>query len=691
MRTNTQGRRRDDNEKVGIPIVIAIGLALALAALTGCGGLGGSGSAASPMSDAGTSGGDTSGGGGYAGGADVTAPADTAAPPADSSGGWWPGADAPLAPDVSEPWNGSFTCDPACGPGQTCQDGWCVSGGCVPACDGRQCGPDGCGGSCGWCSGSASCQAGTCIDVPDCTPECGGQMVGADDGCGGVCTGGGFGIGLKPGGAQDVGCFRRLIADGQVPDPEMFPIEGFLNEHDTPLPPPDFEHFVTLHAFLGLFFDSEEEAPLLAMQLGMNSGIDPAVIEAKHFNLVVVVDTSGSMGQDNKMDFVREGLLLMLDSLDDNDTLSIVTYDDVARVAMAPVQVTEELLPNIRREIEDLMPGGSTNLNAGMVLGYETAMRNITDSEAIHRILLLSDGNITAGEDNLERILDNSAQYIAEGIGITTIGVGLDFNQELMYHLANQGNGNFYFLDDGDKLVEVFQHELEYLMTPVAENLKISFQLPDGFFVEEIYGFEFREDVSGDWVLLGPSAQYTVDGGSVEPGPDPDPGPGPGPDDVSISTLFASGKNGLLMVKLGADRWDIFDAWDAMDFATISYSYDLVSKGTTESNEKVVTLGSLSYFAADDTTSGRGYFTGPIMQRNYCVLRAGLALREACELFHQDPPAIDRAVMELADATTFCTGANLHLSAPDPEIAQDIALMDALRTNMCEELECMLP
>lgn len=661
--------------------VLAAGLAAALG--LGCGGEGGGGGRASGGTD--TVGGSWGADGaasfdvGYGGWHGGGGGGDTAG--ADAGGWWGPGADVPGAPDSSG--GGPATCDPPCADGQQCTNGWCVEDGCVPDCGGRQCGPDGCGGACGWCSGQASCQEGACVEVAGCTPQCAGQMVGADDGCGGVCSGGGFGIGLKPGGAQDVGYFRRLVADGQVPTPDLFPIEGFLNEHDTPLPPPDYDQFVTLHAFLGLFYDSAEEEPLLAMQIGMNSGIDPAEIAASHFNLVVVVDTSGSMGDQQKIEFVREGLLIMLGSLDENDLLSIVTYDNSARVAMSPVHVTAANLPEIADVIEGLTPGGSTNLYAGMELGYETAMRNITDSEAIHRIMLLSDGNITAGVNDMGTILGTSGQYNNEGIGITTIGVGLDFNQELMYRLANQGNGNFYFLDDGDKLIDVFRHEIEYLLTPVAENLKISFHLPPGFFVEDIYGFEFAEQ-DGDWVLLGPSPQYTVGG---EP---PDPGGGGNGGNVAVSTLFASPKNGLLMVKLGTAAWDVFSAWEAMDFATISYSYDLVTKGTTEGNEKTVAMGSLSYFEADDPDSGLAYFTGPTMQRNYCILRAGLAIREACERFHFEPADVSGAVVELSDAMTFCEAANFHLDSPDPAITEDVAFMRQVLQNMCDQVDCVL-
>jgi hypothetical protein len=555
--------------------------------------------------------------------------------------------------------------------------------GCQPGCDGRQCGPDGCGGSCGWCSAQGSCQEGVCIIVDGCMPECAGKMIGEEDHCGGVCSGGGFGIGLKPGGAQDVGYFRHLLNEGQVPESDFFPIEGFLNEHDTPLPAPDYSMLVTLHAFLGLFYDPQTEEPIIAMQLGLNSGLDPSVIEASPFNLVVVVDTSGSMDVAGKMDFVKEGLVLMLDSLDDNDTLSIVSYDSVARVEMGPTMVTDEDKPFIVEIIENLDPGGSTNLNAGMVQGYELAMKNITDNESIHRVMLLSDGMVTAGEDNLAAILDNSAKYNEEGIGITTIGVGTDFNFDLMYGLANQGNGNFYFLEDGTKLLDVFQHEIEYLLTPVAQNLKISFTLPQGFSVQEIYGFDFIEE-NGEVILIGPSPQYSVT-------PDqPDPGtPGGGDNkDVAVSTLLASKKNGLLMVKIKADQPDIFKAWEAMDFAVLTYSYELVTKNKTEVNEVVAQMGTLTYFAEDGPDSPMSYFTGPIMQRNFCVLRAGLAIRSACDLYHQPSPDINGAVVQIADAMTFCNGINVQLK--DPVIDEDVELLEQLKDTMCSIMECTI-
>ena len=616
-----------------------------------------------------------------AAGAGDVASSDTV--PGEDSGGYWPGQDSSAEmvalSDGGHPW------------GDT--------GSCIPSCGGKQCGPDGCGGSCGWCSASQSCQGGQCVDPGDCVPQCAGKKIGEDDECGGVCSGGGTGIGLKPGGAQDVGYFRLLVKNGEVPTPDLFPIEGFLNEHDTPLPAPDYDMFATLHAFIGLFYDPEQEEPLIAMQIGLNSGVSPDEIEAKAFNLVVVVDESGSMDSDGKIQMVRSGLLLLLGELDENDIISIVTYEDDAEVLMGPTPVTEDTKPMIAEQIQSLTAEGSTNLYAGMVLGYELAEAQTikhAGDDMLYRVMLLSDGVVTAGIDDTDTIVAKSAEYNEKGIGITTIGVGTDFNQELMYELANQGGGNFYFIQDAAKLMEVFIHEIEYLMTPVAENLKIAFTLPQGFEVEDIYGYDWAVDeVTGEVKILGPAPKYSVDDPDAPVDP-VDPDPDPSDAEQAAATLFASKKNGLLMVKIRSLFPDIFASWEALDFATIHYSYDLMDGGGTESATKVVHMGSLSYFE-EDGEGPLAYLVGPIMQRNFCVLRMGLAIKKACTLIHgEDPdiplgdPDLGGAFMEIMEAQVLCNGIQLALDTPDEAIIDDLELLQDLHDNICTvyDIDC---
>ena len=551
------------------------------------------------------------------------------------------------------------------------------NGECLPNCNGLQCGPDGCGGSCGFCGGNDSCHAGTCVTVEGCTPDCAGQMVGVEDGCGGVCSGSGFGIGLVPGGAQDAAYFRQQVLAGEVPDAALLPIEGWLNEHGTALPPPEHDRLVTLHGFVGLFYDPAEGEPTLALQLGMNSGLSPDAIEEGRFNLCVVVDRSGSMEQANKMSFVRDGLIKMLDSLDEKDTLSIVSYSTTAKVEMPPTPVADKAA--IIQVIKNIKTGGKTNLWGGLKLGYEQVMKGIAQKDLTPRVILLSDGIVNSGVIDHDAILTGSGSFNQAGVGVTTIGVGSDFNFELMHLLATQGKGNFYFLDTAEKLAQVFEEEIKYLLTPVADNLKVYFSLPEGFSVEDIYGFEYKQ-TNGDFHLLGPTPQYTV-GGEGEVIDEPAE-PGDEEPNVAVATLFASKKNGLLMVKLGSPSVDVLKDMENMPLSTVHYSYELVDTGEVEAWDAEIGIGSLEY---DTEGGGFHYYSGAIMQRNFCILRSGLAMKTATALYNEDPTGnLQASIQQLAYAVTFCQGINVQLN--DAKLIEDLALMKTLMDNICGDV-----
>jgi hypothetical protein len=184
--------------------------------------------------------------------------------------------------------------------------------------------------------------------------------------------------------------------------------------------------------------------------------------------------------------------------------------------------------------------------------------------------------------------------------------------------------------------------------------------------------------------MLGPSPQYEIDDGSVvtEP-PDPPAGGGEEPD-VAVSTLFASKKNGLLMVKLSSPGADLLRDMENAALTTVYYEYQLVEQQVTEYFTTEVALGSLEY----DTGGGFQYFSGAIMQRNFCILRAGLAMKEACRLVAEDPVGQrDAAIQQLVFARTFCNGVNVQLG--DPKIAEDVTLVEALMENICAE--CLDP
>ncbi len=505
-----------------------------------------------------------------------------------------------------------------------------------------------------------------------CTPDCSNGAI--TDGCGGICEGGGTAIGLVPGGAQDAAYFRKLVLEGEVPPASVLPIEGWLSEHGTELPPPLYDRLVTLHAFVALFYDPDVGAPVAAMQLGTNSGLSPDAVTEGRFNLAVVVDVSGSMAGDDKLGYVKTGLLKMLEVLDGEDLLTIVTYSNHAELLVPPTAVTPENKALITDHVLALQPDGGTNIHDGLQMGYEQTMLNISNDEMTPRVMLLSDGVVTQGIQSSQAILNMSQSFNDAGVGVTTVGVGSDLDFDLMHGLAAQGNGNFYFLDTPDKLEQVFTHELEFLLTPVAHDLRVWFTLPEGFGVEEVYGFELEQKDDG-FHLGAPTEGYVV---GEEPGPvvQPDPDPGNEEPSVAVQTLFAAKRNGLVMAKLTTPDDEAIPALESLPFSTVHYAYDLADTGETEAFDVEVMLGSLEY----GETGGFSFFTGDIVQRSFCILRSGLAMRQAVERFHEDGE-IQAGIVALAQARTFCEGINVHLN--DAQLVTDMVLIETLMENMC--------
>jgi hypothetical protein len=334
----------------------------------------------------------------------------------------------------------------------------------------------------------------------------------------------------------------------------------------------------------------------------------------------------------------------------------------------------------VKQLIGGLYPGNTTNLHGGMVAGYEqveSAMDAMPGAQ--HRVILLSDGiaNFGALTDNAG-IVAASKPYGDKGIGITTIGVGSSFNFDLMYSLANQGRGNFYFIDSPQKLLDVFVEEIRYLLTPVADNLKIWFRLPAEFGVDSIYGFEFKQ-AGDDWVITGPAAQYDVTPAEEKP-PAGDPG------DVTVSTVFASRKNGIVFVKIRPPGLPGLKALEGGVFATVSYAYTLVDAKKEEAASVDVPLGS---YAFDTDGQGFQYFSGDIVRRNLCILRLGLAMKRACEDFHGDAAAREHLATDLVQfdhTRAFCEESIAGLEGWSEDhvkaVTGDLDLLGRLQTNI---------
>ncbi len=206
-------------------------------------------------------------------------------------------------------------------------------------------------------------------------------------------------------------------------------------------------------------------------------------------NISLVIDQSGSMRQENKLDFAIKAAEMAIDNLTSNDYLSVVAYETEVKVLQTSQKVNDKTF--LKNLVRKLRPEGSTYLSGGMEKGYEQ-VRSTFKPQAINRILLLSDGLANQGETSNTVLQEIAANYYKnEKIAISTFGLGEDFNENLMTNLAEYGHGNYYFIDKSQKIPEIFRKEMQGLLSVVAQKAKLKIQFPADYIqVLKSYGYE---------------------------------------------------------------------------------------------------------------------------------------------------------------------------------------------------------
>ena len=216
-------------------------------------------------------------------------------------------------------------------------------------------------------------------------------------------------------------------------------------------------------------------------------------------NLAIVIDRSGSMEGD-KIARAREAALEALGRLAPDDVLSVVTYDtDVQTIVPAQCVGNGR---SIAAAIRGIRVGGSTALFAGVSQGASEVRKHIEDRRYIHRVILLSDGLANVGPQTPEELGRLGAALVKEGISVTTVGLGLGFNEDLMTRLAQRSDGNTYFVESSDDLPRIFAGELGDVLNVIARRVVIEVEFPEG-----VRPLNF---VGRDGVIRGRKAELTL-------------------------------------------------------------------------------------------------------------------------------------------------------------------------------------
>ncbi|HEY0250912.1 MAG TPA: VWA domain-containing protein, partial [Kofleriaceae bacterium] len=332
--------------------------------------------------------------------------------------------------------------------------------------------------------------------------------AGADAGTGGISFGG----------AQDIGQFRGILDSGAVPGPDTLDANGFFNEHYAPPPNTGCVDTLCMTPGLSVGKDWVTGTHQAALQIEIDTNVDPATVVQQPLNLIVVIDHSGSMASDGRLDKVKAGLDVLIDQLADTDRLALVEFDDTVQT-LAPLGAALDR-PTLHTIVKNLQPGGGTNIFDGLKNGFDLSTAALA-SDRQNRVIFLSDGLATVGNTDTTAILAMADGYVERGIGLTTIGVGADFDVNLMKGLAEHGAGNFYFLEDPSAATEVFQQELAYFTAPIALDISLSAVAGTGYNFGEVVGSSLWGGNTRGGAMHIPAAFVTS-----RTGPAPDPGTG---------------------------------------------------------------------------------------------------------------------------------------------------------------------
>lgn len=248
------------------------------------------------------------------------------------------------------------------------------------------------------------------------------------------------------------------------------------------------------------------------LRVGLATKAAPPTAERPPAALTFVVDISGSMSETGRLDLVRKSLTLLTDELRDDDSIALVTFSDEAETRL-PMTRIEGNRNRIKDVVEEMRPAQSTNVGAGITLGYQESVDGHREA-ATNRVVLLSDALANTGDTEAESILKKIESARREfGITLFGVGVGSDYGDAFMEQLTNKGDGNTTYVGDETQARKVFVDQLPAHLEIRARDAKAQVAF-DRKNVRQfrLIGYENRKVADEDF------RDDSVDGGEVGPG-----------------------------------------------------------------------------------------------------------------------------------------------------------------------------
>ena len=446
-------------------------------------------------------------------------------------------------------------------------------------------------------------------------------------------------MGATPGGAQDNGLAQTQVNQGYVPRPEAFTVEGLLNQYDLPLESLPCQLTLCIDAAYGVAPVLVQDRSAVFVQLGFSSGLDPATFRRSPLNLSVVVDRSGSMSGD-KLNSVKQALGHLIDQLGASDRLSIVVFDDLVDIWVKPALVTDR--NSLKAAVARIAARGATNMAEGLRAGTSLVKENSGQPGVSDRVMVFTDALTNTGDTDQTTFIQIAASNAAQNIGITLFGVGTDLNQDLVLAITGFRGGNYFFLNDANKIATVFDTDFDYLVTPLAYDLQFQLQPATGFVITAVYGFPAWR-----------SGSTTVE--------------------FSIPTVFLSRNHGAIVVRL--DPTDRTWPAGASPLAELSMTY-LPAGANTTATQSLEAAYSSSAPLADDTI----FYSQRAVRKTVALVNEALAEAQASDYYWNHTGTLDSAIALLEKTRTMLLSESTALE--DADLQTEAANLLKLEQNM---------
>lgn len=317
-------------------------------------------------------------------------------------------------------------------------------------------------------------------------------------------------LGMAVGGAKDTKNFKENIEQGYLPKLDAITYEGVFYNHyfDTGL-----EEKECKSLFCPSYSTAKRANPFSKEQefflsVGLNSGIEEKEFKRKKLNLVVVLDISGSMGgsfdsyyydkmgkkiknsdevKKKKIQIATESIVAMLSHLHDDDSVGIVLFDNKSYLAKPLRLVGLSDKKAIRDHILELQERGGTNWSAGYKQALELFKREKSGSVYENRIIFLTDAMPNRGELSKDKLFGLAKKASEEGIHTTFVGIGVDFNTDLVEYVSKVKGANYFSVHSSSEFKKLLDKEFDYMVTPLVYDLVLKLDSKQ-YAIEAVYG-----------------------------------------------------------------------------------------------------------------------------------------------------------------------------------------------------------